>query len=239
MPRDVSGSVRLFLEQEQRKLGSIDALEAGEFTKLYRKVLYSTTIDALSRTVANPKQGNRDRFLSFVKNFCDWETQNRVSLIHLIRVLEKARNPEFSSLREFAYSQIESWGQGGFVPLSNDPELRQISSLWPKNFGKPLESLQLDSLTHVSLLYVYRNSLVHEMREPGQTMETHDEGEPYYQGRSDSEGRYNWELLYPTGFYRSLVVSALNNLGPYYIKDRINPLELTQENTYWIEELQG
>tara|TARA_B100000749_G_C18395457_1_gene452200 strand:- start:1059 stop:1292 length:234 start_codon:yes stop_codon:yes gene_type:complete len=77
------------------------------------------------------------------------------------------------------------------------------------------------------------------MREPGQTMETHDEGEPYYQGRSDSVGRYNWELLYPTDFYRSLVVSALNNLGPYYIKDRINPLEFTQENTYWIEKLQG
>jgi hypothetical protein len=236
----IEGSVRIFIEQEKRKFNAIEEISTGESTKLFKKVLYSTTIDALSRTVTSPKVGNRERFISIVSNFCDWKDKDRISLIHLIRVLEKVRSPEFSNLREYAYSKIESWGQGGFKPLDLDPEYSEIikQKLWPTTVPKPLESLSLESLKHINLLYVYRNSLVHEMREPGCTMETHDEGNPYYQGRVVNN-KYNWELLYPVGFYKNLVEKALNNLSPYYIKDRINPLELVQENTFWLEELQS
>lgn len=228
--------VQSFLEYETRKFEEIETFQLGEREKVYKKVLYVTMVDALARTTSHPKQGPRDRFTSFVKNFCNWQDGGRVSLIHLIRMLEKVRSPEFSKLREFAYSEIERWGMGGFVDLNRDADYQAVTKLWPKTIPKPLEGIELESITHLNLLYNYRNSLVHEMREPGQTMETHDEGKPYYQGRQ-ADGVYNWELLYPLGFYKGLVAKALETLGGYYLRDRINPIAAFQHQTYWIEGL--
>ena len=178
--------------------------------------------------------------MSFIRNFAGWDECDRISLPHLIRLLEKVPDPEFSEVRNFAYSQYDQWSHDQFLQLDRDPLFDDIKQRWPKSFPKPLEDVQPEHLQHCNLFYRYRNSLIHELREPGYGMDFRDRDYPFYYtlGSKDlGSDEQNWELVYPLDFYKKIVETALTNLEAYYVKQRIDPYSCFTFGSCWIEEL--
>lgn len=235
---ELEQDIERFLQFFRNRLNEIRAIDCGQSTGLFRKILYSGLLDALSKTTAHPKKGNRERIVAFVRNFCDWPTCEKITLPHLVRLLEKVPDPEFSDIRQYAFSLLDQWGEGEVIYINKDPDLQDIKKYWPKDIPKPLEDIQIDFLQHVNLFYRYRNSLVHELRKPGYGMEFTGDIDPFYHSMTDSDTKQkSWELAYPMKFYDNLCESAINNLKEYYLKDRIDPYSCYTFGTYWIEEL--
>ena len=227
-----------FIKYFHGRLEIIRNTDFKDANNLFKKILYSGLIDALSKTTSNSKKENRERIVVFVKNFCNWSTCERISLPHLVRLLQKVPDPEFSELRAYAFSLLDKWGEGEVISLNFDPNLQEIKKYWPKDIPKPLQDIQIDFLQHVNLFYRLRNSLVHELRKQGYGAEFPNDAEPFYSSMTDLEtNQKTWELVYPIKFYDNLCISALKNLKTYYLKDRINPYSCYTYGTYWIEEL--
>ena len=222
----------------KRQVEVIDSAKFAEKGNLYKKVLLVCVIDALSKTIY-PRKGNRERFVSFIRYFAQWENCEKISLPHLVRLLEKNTNTDFSELRKFALTSFAEWGDGEVIYLDKDPDYSKIQILWQreKEYTKPFENVQLDSLRHVHLLYTYRNSLIHEMRKLGYGMEFPDDDEPFYSSMLDTENSNKWELVYPFRFFLAVCYLALAGLETYYSENRINPYDYFTFGTYWIEDL--
>ena len=83
----------------------MDNVKDGQFgpaSNLFKKILYVGILDALSKTVSYPNQKNRERFVSLIRNFSNWKYAEKISLPHLVRLLQKVHSPEFSDLRAYA-----------------------------------------------------------------------------------------------------------------------------------------
>jgi len=228
-----------FINFFRRQLEVIDSAQFAEKGSLYKKVLLVGVIDALSKTIYPRKGSNRDRFVSFIRYFAKWKNCERISLPHLVRLLEKVPDTDFSELRKFALPRLAEWADGEVIYLDKDPDYSEVQRLWPrdKEYTKPLEHLQLDSLRHVHLLYSYRNSLIHEMRKPGYGMEFPDDEEPFYGSMLHGKDGNTWELVYPLKFFLSVCNRVLTGLESYYSENRINPYDYFAFGTYWIEDL--
>lgn len=231
-------SVERFLGFFRSRVEEIKNLKCPQSTGLFRKILYSNLLDALSRTTAHPKKGNRERIVEFIRTFCNWSNCERVSLPHLIRLLEKVPDPTFSDLRGYAFSLFDQWSEGEIIRLDRDPDFQSVKKHWPKDIPKPLEDIQIEFLQHVNLFYRYRNTMVHELRTPGYGMELPGDPSPFYHSMTDTDTQQNtWELAYPLQFYEKLCEDAIDKLKDYYLKDRIDPYSCYLFGTYWIEEL--
>ena len=133
-------------------------------------MLLMSAMDALARVIysTEPSNRNRKRFTSFVEKSSKWSDGWRVSLPHLAQLLEKTTDSQFFDLQQFVKEKMKGWKSGRDLSIEVDPELKQIEKLWPKsgNLNNRLKGLIPDSLTHNKLLYVYRNTLIHEFRSP-------------------------------------------------------------------------
>ena len=214
--------------------------------ELYRKLLYVSVLDTLAGSVF-PKRKNRDRFTAFVERFCEWPDGARVSLPHLMQLLKRNPDPVFQKLREWTIARYKALPahDGGIPPISHDPLFEEVKRAWPASADHrmPLEGIDLSSLTHYQLLYVYRNMLVHEFRSPGRGIEFRGEdNEPFYHGMTSTNdagaviGR-TVELVYPELFLHRLCEAGLKNVKEYFISNELSPLESFVFGTYWIREL--
>lgn len=235
----IEDQVNRFLSFFEDKFEEIKAASHGNSDRLFKKILYVGLLDTLSKTTSFPRQRNRERFTSFIQHFSCWKDSAKISLPHLVGLVSKIRSPEFSEIREFAFSEIEKWKPSTFPSLVQDPDLNQVKNLWPKSIPKPLdENLQIDFLQHTNLFYKYRSSLVHELREPGYGFEMKNDVEPYYhQHHSLDTDVISWELVYPLGFYEKICTNSIKALRSYYIKERINPYNCFTFGSYFIEQL--
>ena len=73
--------------------------------------------------------------------------------------------------------------------------------LWPKGkeYTTPVLNVQLSSLQHATLLYTYRNVLIHEMRKPGYGMDLGDIKVPFYHSMSHLREGENYEVISQEG----------------------------------------
>ena len=235
---ELKENIERFLKVFKEQLDVIHNTDFKKSNSLFRKVLYNGLIDALSKTTAHPRKSNRERIVAFVRKFGDWSSCDKISLPHLVKLLGKTPDPEFSRLREYAFALIDKWIEGEIVSLDRDPDYRDVRELWPREIPKPLEDIKLDFLQHANLFYEYRNTLVHELREPGYGMEFKSATEPFYHSMTDFDSsKKTWELVYPLGFYNRICETALEVLKEYYLKQRIDPYSCYSFGTYWIEEL--
>lgn len=235
--------IDLFISFFHEQFNSIRSVQFKKYGKLYKKILYLAMIDTLSKTIY-PRKQNRDRFASFIRNFSTWKFCEKISLPHLVKLLEIVPDPEFSNLRQFAFSRLDQWEEGNVIELDREPDYTEVQKLWPrdKEQAKPIENVRLDFLRHDHLFYAYRNSLIHELREPGYGIEfsSMDANQPFYHHMThlgkDKE-IISWELVYPLGFFESICETVLKKLKTYYVNERINPYSFFTFGTYWKEEL--
>ena len=244
MTRDVESKISVYVDHFEKKIKRLKAYDLNLEDNLFKKNIIVSILDTIARTTSNPTDGNRERFTGVIEHFGDWPDHSRLSAPHVDYLLRHLRSPAFEDVRQFITKTIRKNSHGGFVPLSSDPELEDLRKLWPVSIEQKLVGqFSLASFTHLNLLYHHRNSLVHELREPGYGMEfdaTQDE--PFYHGMTsvsadNSPVEQTLELVYPLRFFFRLAESVIGNVGTYLRKNGIDPYGAYRFGSSWIGEL--
>ena len=243
MASQLGKDIERFANYFRKQLCEIQAMKTDS-AELYQRLLYLTLLDTLSG-IAFPDAKNRDRYISFIKKFCEWSDGDRVSLPHLAQLLQMVSDPEYKKVHEWTINKLETHPvHGGTIEeISYDPSFEEVKAHWPNNeLNIELEGkkIWIEQLQHFNLLYAYRNTLVHEFRIPGYGIEIDDT--PYYHllRHSNANGDdipSTIELVYPHQFLFQLCDSGLKQLVLNFTNNGINPYDSRKFGTYWINEL--
>lgn len=244
MARDNNENIDIYIAHFKELVGRLRDYELNDDDRILKKNILVSIIDAISRTTSNYNDGNRVRFTSIIESFGGWEDCTRVSAPHVGYLLKNLNSPSYEKAREFITQTISKNSDGSFIELSDDPELDDLKKYWPVSVEQKLfNQLSLCSFTHLNLFYSYRNSLVHELREPGNGMEFHNKHkQPFYHGSTsfegnDMKGEKSLELVYPLNFYFTLTDSIIYNVDKYLRKNQINPYKSYSFGSSWVGEL--
>ena len=217
-----------FYSYFKNQLDQISVLQ----NRLYKKLLFVAMLDTLARAKHPDTPSNKQRFMKLIDDCSDWTNRTRIGLPLLSLNLSPI---VVSELRDQVRERLAEWDYGKIYDLSVDPqepELAQGARTEP-------EKKAIQNSRHADLLYIYRNHLVHEFREPGSGMEMNQRRiEPYYHGMThlDNMGRSvteSWELVYPLGFFKLLAESCLANLKDQFEQNEINPYSSYEFGTLW------
>lgn len=215
-----ASEVQQFCDYMTRQIVEISKID----NRLFQKILFVSLLDTMGRAKFPHCNNNHDRMVRFIDECSSWEDRNRVSLVQLSLLKTGQIHPQ-SPLLALIANQTASW-QDGSAPRSNADPL--IS-------GIVLQTGEAEIVNHAryaELFYHYRNTLIHEFREPGYPMEVSSDGSsPYYFSMNKQ-----WELVFPTVFFKMLCESCLNGLRAYLIKEDIDPYTRYQFGRLWIQK---
>ena len=211
----------------------------------FRRLLYITLLDGLSRIVFPIKSGNRERFCSFVLQFGQWGDGNRISITHLYRFLSLNPDPRFEALRNLSRGILNAWEDGDIPTIGGDPIIGELQKYWPneKNSTEEWKEIRLETFQHINLLYELRNSLVHEFQVIGNTGYDDLKTVPFYLHVEkvisfDPDQTVGvWELFYPLSFLSNLTQAAINSLEEYLQKGDYDFSLILNDGSYWIKKL--
>lgn len=223
---------------------------------IHAKVLLCAIIDSLAKSRFSNISSNGARFTQTVDECAEWPDSDRISLLHLKRALEVALTvpSEFSNLENWAGSAMQERFRvtnrllSVRRQISEDPAPAEVLAIWPVDTSgcpKRLGDINFEKLQHKNLLWLYRNSLMHEYRIPGRGSElgVREVAEPFYQQVSQVEEicpqaglifTNRWELVYPTEFFRRLAENILGNVAQYHRRENTSPFEAYSDGSYWI-----
>lgn len=202
---------------------------------LYRKVLCVTMLDTLAGVRFHKKaypelsKQNRARFSRFVTEHCSWPDANLVSLPFLFEKLRehKLENRTLGESVREKLSQF-STNDGGTVEAS---VMDEPVTVLLQHATTEKEETAISEYEHISLLYRYRNRLVHESREPGYAMEIFaDRAAPYYHGYL---GKSDWHLGYPLAMFELLLRNGLASFRCYLEENSIDPYAALDDAHRW------
>jgi len=241
---EIADRIERFIGYFEGELSSIKSIPASSSSKKFKKALYVSVIDALARCVyPQYKQNqNRDRFVSFLKRFSDWREGYNISMPHLAQLLRINPDPTFEKLRKIIFETYNNSVvlRSQVVGIDTDPSYDEIKKNWPLQ-KEAIEGVKLEYLQHFNLLYAYRNSLIHELREPGYGVEfDEDESFPYYHSHTMIEGDIedkSIQLVYPVNFFVRITTNCINNLKTYLAENNLDPYSYYRFGTYWISDL--
>lgn len=215
---------------------SINQLQGDKFLKNHKKTLLLSLLETISKGVYGRKYvyKNYKRFKNFILEFCEWEDANKISLQQLSLLLEREQNPKFQRLKRYVDIEIRKYPSDSPVPFSYDITIEKIKSLMPIGETE-IYGVKIDKLTHVSLLWEFRNNLVHEARSIG-SQEVFDVNYPHYVQYTIAEnGREIYEICYPVDFFNNLVERAIGNVRDALINSEQNPWMNYNFSELWIK----
>jgi len=224
--------------------------------KVHSKILCCSIFDAISKSVFPNIHGNRERFVELVRLCESWPESQKISLLHLVRLFEVTQNlpSNVKQLKEFSkntFSKLFPILNGLYTenkPISLDTDIDRVLLLWPKQNGKPIKigGVLPHQLKHENLLWLYRNSVVHEYRAPGEGVEQgrYNPEFAFYQkvtivsSITNKEMIYSnqWELVYPASFFVELCKQAINVASAIHLKNNTCPFTAYSAGTYWIPD---
>ncbi len=241
MNNEIQQQIKQFFRYFDHALDMALKIEQHTCSDLFKVLIFSGIIDTLAKCCTNPGEGNAQRFKKFIKHFCDWKESSKVSLPHLVGFVQLAPSPEFENLRKFAYEEIAKWDENETIVLDRDPDYQTIFNLWPKDMRQqPIDSLKLENLTHLHLLWQLRNSVVHEMRILGYGIGKFFDDSPGYhimKNLDNKDEHQTWELVYPVNFFKKLIRAGIKNLENYCKNNKLNPMDRFEFGSFWLEKL--
>lgn len=203
---------------------------------LYRKVLLVALLDCLASIRFNKKtypeltKQNRLRFTRFVDEYGGWPAGCRVSTPLLVRRLKKKQlTGPLLSKAESHLDQFNPQAGSGESLEEMDFSLEELRHLAQRE----AEERVLEDAQHWSLLYRYRNYLVHEFREPGYGMEVfakNNNGVPWYHCYL---GDQNYYLVYPVALFENIAKSAISGLASYFEQQELDPYDYVDDASDW------
>ncbi len=159
-----------------------------------------------------------------IDELTQWKERDGVSLPQLCIALRE-KNFVSSALYRAASGHLLDWPDGAAVRLEKSPLLSELKVL-----ATPEENCVLSSCRYAELFCTYRNSLVHEFREPGYGMEMPTDGvQPYY--HSSLNG--SWELVFPVRFFSDLYSDVLTELETRLVSRDANPYTQFEFGAKW------
>jgi hypothetical protein len=198
---------------------------------LYRKILYVTLLDCLSRAAFPETKYNRDRFIKFIENFGNWTDKDRISTPQLVLLLNKNSLAGGRLYRKVS-RHLKKWPDARVIRPNSDFHVNELYDLAESN-----EILYIENAKYLRLLYIYRNHLVHEFREPGYGMDfSDDDSSPYYFSMLSLElveQEPTWELVFPCSFLHELCSKSVEGLERHLKSQGINPYDSYQFGTLW------
>jgi hypothetical protein len=212
-----------FVAQAERLLDEAAALTNRSF----RMVLYLVMIDALGKVRFPEQQENRKRFIDFVQAHGGWSDGERVSLPQAELALRKIGGPPEQVT--FVSRRLGRWEEATFHDLCEDP----LGMEFPHPLG------ELERCRHVSLLWEFRNTLLHEFRQPGLGMDFGVRRDTVHYMQVESEralGQSTWELIIPDGFLEQLARQALASLAGWLRSEGRNPWEEFEDGRTWVRK---
>lgn len=200
-----------------------------------KKTLYVTAIDKLAglrfHKSAYPQFAcrNRERLTRFLKEYGAWVEGDLVGLPFLKDQLESAKLLDHTLGRHTTGKMSKFFTEdSGTLPISKmDEPLGWLLAL--ATAGKEVEAV--NEYQHLSLFYRYRNSLVHESRQPGRTVECvfAYEGPSYHGYINDSR----WYLSYPVPLFEQVLKSSFAGFRIYLESNQIDPYSLVEDKARW------
>jgi hypothetical protein len=220
------------LETKTKEVSDIDS-------DLWKKILFIVLLESLA-LVRHGGEGPRKRFRSLLDSSSDWDDRARVSLPQLLYRMEREALWKSSHLAHRLRKEIATWRLGTVYAVAARDSLAAEVEQWDevKELGPPIAKL-IDQAKHCSILYDYRNHLIHEFRQPGDLpggvdcpLESWLEECPCYTTNWRGE-RFSWELVYPVGFLRSLAGTVLQAVCAYCMVQGANPFEAYDWSSTW------
>jgi hypothetical protein len=210
------------------------------YDKIIKKAILMIIIDTLSTARYGDNEGHKSKFTRTVKELSDWKDCGRVSMPQLLLVLTDdtclvpvANDTE---LTLNVKKRLGKWYKGQTYEFDQDPLLFEFEHM---NLSDS-ERSYIEKSLHYNLFYEYRNSLIHEFKEPGYGIEmSKDEMRPYYHSMdSIDKGDTNytshtWEPVYPVGFIATIANTILINLRSYLEENDINPYSMYKFSSIW------
>lgn len=221
----VGGDISEFITYFRRQNEAIALITP----RIFRKILYLVEIDTLSRAAFQTVLGNRKRVVQFLDTCSHWNDRDRISAVQLKFALEE-NGIHSGQLYNFISSRINSWTYGRIIRPNNDLTLGEVQNLAASN-----EIKYVNDVRYAELLYIYRNHLLHESREPGQAREIGaHHTEPYYIGMENPDTRQDsLELVFPVQFIQGLCEGCVNGLEKYLINNNLNPFDAFKFEVMW------
>lgn len=210
---------------------NITSMNADEYDlNLHKETLFVSILDSLSNYRFNQKyypelsKQNRIRFVRFLREFAEWSEGELVSIPFLIDYLPQSclNNPLYKYLDNL---NIEKHPKGDSI-LGEKIDLK-LEELLKLSINQ-IEEEAIFYNQHFSIIYRYRNYLIHEARIPGITMQFMDYDKDkiiYHSFGNDSTLR----LLYPIRLFRRLVITSLDNFKNYFMANNINPYDFLND----------
>ncbi|EJO2021542.1 hypothetical protein RQY88_004220 [Vibrio vulnificus] len=224
--------------------------------KVHSKILCCSVFDAISKSIFPDIKSNGQRFVALVRLCNAWPESQHVSVLHLLRLFEvtnelpkEAKMLEDHVLKHFG-SRFKSTNSimSNNISISSDIHIDDLLALWPKDNQKPMKvgTVLPHQLKHEHLLWLYRNSVVHEYRNPGNGVELGSSVPDYafYQevatGSSFTESNMTftsrWELVYPQKLFINLCKNAVEVASEHHLKKGSSPFTAYSDGTYWLPD---
>jgi hypothetical protein len=236
---DVQGTVEeqieRFTDYFLRQVNEIEAVTgpSPQENKLFQKMLFSILLDTLS-VAASPTifDKNKKRFTTFINSCSSWPDKNKVSSPQLLLTLKKQQLTN-GAIYSFVSSKVRAWGGGGTLRSDVDPTMDEIIAL----NGSRAETAAAQNSRYDLLLYAYRNSLLHEFRQPGYGFDFPEEENAFYQSMLHASGQegegFSWQLSFPLLFFRRLCLSSIWGLHILLTKENRDPYEAYPFGSRW------
>lgn len=257
MAESISEKVQRFRMFNQEMIQTATCEDNLQHQGIHAKILLCAIIDSLAKSRFPDIKYNGERFKQLVEQCCEWPEHDRISLLHLNRALAlDSSSPLFSDLKTWTEQEVQKNLKlthriiSVSTAITQEPSIDLALEFWPMDSeNKPLKLRGHipEKFQHLNLLWLYRNSLMHEYRSPGRASELGRarKKEPYYQQVSKIADlnqdtgflfNSNWELVYPTFFFKSLAEKALNSVALYHLKQQTSPFEVYSDSSYWMPE---
>lgn len=193
---------------------------------LHRKILYATALDPLARAAYGPRLSNRDRLTRLIRELSGWAHSERVSLPQLQQRL-RSKGRHRHKLYRAVLNNLRMWEGGAEIGLHHSPLPAALVPFAQGDEGKVIAECQ-----YSELFYTYRNTLVHEFREPGYGWDIGGtSSEPFYMSYLGKEEQ--WELVFPVRFFEDLLAGTISGLRAHLMRYKINPYKNFQFGSMW------
>lgn len=213
-----------FISYFNQELQRIESLEST----LFSKILLFSVLDTISRPVYPNVESPKQKFQKFIGEFVKWDDSERVSIQQLYwKLIENPKlitNPLCKELRQ-RLCELRRSRFGSFNYPIDEIDLPKSELLILAKVQD--EEKLISKSTHLYLIYLYRNYLVHEYRKPGHGFETNS-SKPYYSTFSS-----NLELIYPKEFLLNMAKDSIIKLHDHLKREDINPWNCYNFTSLW------
>ncbi|MEW5567685.1 hypothetical protein [Rossellomorea marisflavi] len=227
-----------YIEVMKEIQSSINDLQGEKFLVNHKKTLLLSLVETISKgTYGDIHRNNFDRFQNFIMEFCEWKEANKVSLQQLALLLDNTQDHEYQRLKKHVSMKIQKYPIASAVPFKYDSTLEEIKAVMPKGITA-INGVDINSFTHVNLLWKYRNSLVHEARSLGGTELFDHVDFPHYTHYTmlERDGKWEvWKITYPIQFFNDLIEKALVNVREKLVEIKRNPRSNYDFGELWIK----